>query len=196
MTLDERHESTLALVHAYGRVHPEEHDRLARVIAHLAEPRDGFTRSNRDGHMTSSALVLNQPRTHVLLIHHRFLGLWLQPGGHYEPPGSLWDSARREVAEETGVTDLVLCAPFDATGLPIDIDSHLIPDRPAKSETPHWHHDLCFLAATTHSGPLTSQADEIHDARWLPIGDLVGMSNARMARLGRKLERSADRMRR
>ncbi|CAN5200084.1 hypothetical protein BH10PSE17_BH10PSE17_08030 [soil metagenome] len=180
-------EATLALVDAYCAADPAERDRLARLLAHLEEPGDGFLRSNPKGHMTSSALVLNAEQTHVLLIHHRFLDLWLQPGGHYEPPGSLWDSACREVAEETGVSGIVMHASLRDSGLPIDIDSHPIPDRPSKGEPPHWHHDLCFLATAPGAHALESQADEIHDVRWVPVEALATMSNPRMARLGRKL---------
>lgn len=180
-------EHTLGLVRGYLLEHDDERERLGPLLDHLAAPGDVFTRANVTAHMTSSALVLSPDRTEVLVIHHRFLGLWLQPGGHYEPPGSLWDSARREVAEETGVDDLDLHPRFVESGLPLDIDSHPIPDRPARGEPGHFHHDLCFLAVARTRSALDAQFEEVHGARWVPVDDLAMMTNRRMARLGRKL---------
>src|SRR6186713_1142021 len=82
---------------------------------------------------SSSALVLDPALTRALVIHHRVFDVWLQPGGHYEPPGSLWDSACREVREETGLDAM---APFPSTidAALLDIDTHPIPARAAKGE--------------------------------------------------------------
>ena len=41
--------------------------------------RDAFS----PGHFTASAFVLSPRRDQLLLILHKKLGLWLQPGGHY-----------------------------------------------------------------------------------------------------------------
>jgi 8-oxo-dGTP pyrophosphatase MutT (NUDIX family) len=179
--------STRALVRAYLAAHFDEAATLRPLIAHLDAPGDPFARANAQGHLTSSALVLSPALDEALLIHHRFLGLWLQPGGHHEAPGSLWESACREVAEETGVASIALHPHFAANGLPLDIDSHRIPDRPEKGEAAHWHHDLCFLAVARERGELSLQLEEVQGARWLPIDDLARMSNRRVARLGRKL---------
>ncbi|MBB2488265.1 NUDIX domain-containing protein, partial [Mitsuaria sp. WAJ17] len=86
---------------------PGERQRLAALSAQLADDHgDVFSRANMRGHITTSAIVLDASGTQLLLIHHKTLDRWLQPGGHYEAPGSVWDSALREVAEETGVSGL------------------------------------------------------------------------------------------
>src|SRR6476659_4087444 len=56
------------------------------------------------GPFTASAFVLSPDRRRLLVVFHRKLGRWLQPGGHIEPSdASIVDAARREVEEETGV---------------------------------------------------------------------------------------------
>ena len=52
-------------------------------------------------HVTGSAIVVG-PRGVVLLKHKR-LGLWLQPGGHIDAGETPWDAALREAREETGL---------------------------------------------------------------------------------------------
>ena len=109
---------------------------MQSLISTSATPyaRDAFV----PGHFTASGFVRSPDRSAVLLIEHRGLQRWLQPGGHVDPddPGPL-AAAMREIVEETGCADL---APF-ADGL-FGIDVHAIPAR--HDEPPHRHYDLQF----------------------------------------------------
>jgi 8-oxo-dGTP pyrophosphatase MutT (NUDIX family) len=76
------------------------------------------------------------------LVHHRRLDRWLLPGGHVEPEDAeIWDAARREVVEETGVALVPDTAPplvgMDVHGIPPGISSQ-------GGEPYHLHHDLLF----------------------------------------------------
>jgi 8-oxo-dGTP pyrophosphatase MutT (NUDIX family) len=124
------------------------------------------------GHVTTSALVLDGEGRRTLLIHHRSLGRWLQPGGHYEPPGDLAGSALREAMEETGLRSLAVDLWHHASGLPIDIDSHRIPARPERDEPEHWHHDIRFIVRAQKGGALRPDAAEVHGAEWRGLSDL------------------------
>jgi ADP-ribose pyrophosphatase YjhB (NUDIX family) len=58
---------------------------------------------------TVRVLVLAREGEHVLVLLFRtFDGYWFPPGGGLERGESYEEAARRELAEETGVTDLVL----------------------------------------------------------------------------------------
>ena len=90
------------------------------------------------GHITCTGLVLAPGREGLLLVHHRRLDRWLLPGGHVEAEDrEIWDTARREVVEETGV----LLAP-DGTPPLAGLDVHGIPA--GKGEPYHLHHDILF----------------------------------------------------
>ncbi|MFY2658653.1 NUDIX hydrolase [Achromobacter xylosoxidans] len=175
-------ENTKEQVVNYVLEHPWQIFALGRLLTDLGKDDVSvFDRKNMAGHITTSALVVNESETHALLVHHKAYGLWLPPGGHMEPDApSLWQSAAREVLEETG---LVLTDRY----LPLlDIDTHPIPARPSKNEGPHWHHDFMFLATAPDDFVPTAQECEVHAAEWRPISDLTKSSNARMRRLGEK----------
>jgi len=98
---------------------------------------DVFCRRRGDGHFTGSCWLVSADSRRVLLMHHRKLGLWLQPGGHADGDADLPRVALREAQEETGVKDLQV-----AEGV-FDIDRHRIPTR--RGEPDHWHYDVRYV---------------------------------------------------
>jgi 8-oxo-dGTP pyrophosphatase MutT (NUDIX family) len=134
------------------------------------------------GHLTASAFVISPAADELLLIFHRKLGIWVQPGGHIEAgDASLLDAARREVAEEVG---LELGA--DVTGSVFDIDIHAIPAR--KDEPAHEHFDVryCFHAPTRDF----VASDEVADARWVELAKIEQLTtDESVLRAARKLAR-------
>src|SRR5579871_734420 len=82
---------------------------LSALKAQLEAPSALFSRRTLPGHITASGLLLTPDHREVLLIHHRGLDKWLQPGGHVdEDDAAVWQTARREIGEETGITKLTL----------------------------------------------------------------------------------------
>lgn len=172
---------------AYLLRFPGEVARLAALSAQLREDAsDPLDRGNMRGHVTTSALVLDVELRHTLLIHHRVVGRWLQPGGHYEPGTGLWDSALREVAEETGASQLS-AHPRWGQALPLDIDSHAIAANPKKGEGAHWHHDYAYLVIAPREQTLQPQWAEVHGAAWRPVAELFDSDEPRFRGLAAKL---------
>jgi 8-oxo-dGTP pyrophosphatase MutT (NUDIX family) len=134
------------------------------------------------GHLTASAFVLSPARDALLLILHKKLGLWLQPGGHIEPNDeSLAAAARREVAEEVG-----LALPASAEGAVFDLDIHRIPAR--RDEPAHEHFDVRFLFQAPTLGFAIN--DEVVEARWAPLAEIEQLTtDESVLRVARKLVR-------
>lgn len=179
-----------AVIEAYLQQQPSEAPRLDRIrqwsANTLAEhgPAAWFDRQNFTGHITASGFVIDRDAARVLMIWHRSLERWLQPGGHIEPgDASLPDAARREVEEETGVPGASL--QMLNAGLPFDIDSHDISARPARNEPAHVHHDIRFAFAADGTQSLTPRQEEVTAARWVPLAELA--DDAEFAPIIRKL---------
>ncbi len=114
------------------------------------------------GHFTASGFVAAPNGAGLLLVHHEKIGRWLQPGGHIEPTdATIEEAVRREVGEESGLTEL------DSFGL-LDIDIHTFPAR--GSDPAHLHFDIRF-AMRARSGILCA-GDGTLDARWVPFADV------------------------
>jgi 8-oxo-dGTP pyrophosphatase MutT (NUDIX family) len=90
------------------------------------------------GHITATGFVYAPDGERLLLVHHRRLDRWLLPGGHVDKQDAeIWDTARREVVEETGVQLAAEAMPRLA-----GLDVHGIPGK--RGEPYHLHHDLIF----------------------------------------------------
>ena len=135
-----------------------------RIIAFVRASPDCLERSNLAGHLTASAFVTDRERRHLLLIHHKALGRWLQPGGHADGDPDLLAVARREVQEETGLDAL-----HPVTTRPFDLDIHAIPER--KGVPAHLHYDVRFLFEADSGSVLQGDEREVHGAAWVPLDD-------------------------
>ncbi len=135
-----------------------------RVRAFVAAYDSCFERSLAVGHVTGSAWIVSRARDATVLIHHRKLDKWLQPGGHADGDADICAVALREATEETGLVNL------EPASLGIfDIDVHAIPPRPG--EPAHEHFDLRFaFYADRADAPVVSA--ESHDVAWIAFADI------------------------
>ena len=143
----------------------DELERMAveETIILLESASDPFARTTQPGHVTGSAIVLDQSGDLVLLVWHGALRRYLQPGGHSEPgDASPLDTAVRETAEETGVR-------VRDPGILIHVDVHTIPALGI--EAAHRHHDLRFMfIAPLEAAPPLRPGD--CSAGWATVNEL------------------------
>ena len=126
---------------------------LEEIAAQLDRLADPFAEGSSPTHVTGSAIVVSDAG--VLLHLHRRLGKWLQPGGHVDGEEMPWETAVREVLEETGIT-----AVHPAMGPTLaHVDVHLA----AKG---HTHLDLRYLL-TAPATPPCPPPDESQQVRWV-----------------------------
>ena len=149
----------------YSSSFPEEKVFTPRFISLLRNFPNCYHRSLLSGHMTASSWIVNEAGTSVLLVHHKKLNRWLQPGGHADGDEYIVDVARKEASEETGLKSLKL---YD--GNIFDIDIHLIPSY--KEVKSHFHHDIRFLFTADMDEDLVVSC-ESNELAWIPLGRLA-----------------------
>lgn len=95
-------------------VDERERDSIAEFVAAVERLRaigaDPFDQRDDPVHVTGSGVVVG--RRGVVLLQHKRLGIWLQPGGHIDPGETPWEAAQRETVEETGL-DVEFIDPAD-----------------------------------------------------------------------------------
>ena len=135
---------------------------------------DFWQRSNLSGHLTGSAWVLHPENDKALLIHHRALDKWFQPGGHADDTdASLLETARREAQEECGLDHLRL----RSDGI-FDLDIHVIP---AKKDVPeHLHYDVRFLFEAENE-TLRGALSEVRDLKWVQLAKLTASNRVQQS---------------
>ena len=139
-------------------------DALRLAFLDLLDRRsDALDRSCAPAHLTASALVVDPFERRVLLVLHRKVGRWLQPGGHTElTDATLAGAALREAKEETGVGGLSL-----ASGI-LHVDRHPAPCNPGVVDE---HFDVRYLVVAPPGREPTVSAESL-DARWIGWDDL------------------------
>ncbi|WP_291785176.1 NUDIX hydrolase [Luteibacter sp.] len=123
-----------------------------------------FHRETLEGHFTGSAWLVSADGERVLLMHHRKLGRWLQPGGHADGDADLAGVALREAEEETGLRDLAV-----VPGI-FDLDAHRIPARGHEPE--HWHFDVRYVVVARGSEDFAINEESLAMA-WRPVSELA-----------------------
>ncbi|HUH70742.1 MAG TPA: NUDIX domain-containing protein [Mycobacterium sp.] len=140
------------------------------VLAFVHARTDACRRECVPGHVTASALVLDDTGSQVLLTLHPRLHRWVQLGGHCDDDdGDIVAAALREATEESGVAGLRIGPELAAVHVHPVVCSLGVPTR---------HLDLQFVAQAP-ADPQIAISDESQDLRWWPADRLpVGTDHA------------------
>lgn len=117
-------------------------------------------------HYCASAFIVDLENKKLLLVHHKDLNKWVQPGGHIEDNETPEDAAIREVFEETGLKVKLVGPHF-----PRDED-YIRPLGIQKNERENGTHiDITYIAVPEDISDLKLN-DESIDIRWFSIDEL------------------------
>ena len=128
-------------------------------------------------HFTVSVYIFStesEPR--VLLLFHKKLQKWMQPGGHIEPFENPLEAAAREVLEETGIDvepNLLPAREVSAGVLelqaPASLQQHQIDTH--GNDPMHYHLDLGYIVKVPHRIPSPAN-DESMMVNWFTLEQL------------------------
>lgn len=138
-----------------------EKEDVKRIIEFLKTNENCYSRTNLKGHITAGAVIMHEDGE-VLLNYHRKLKMWLFFGGHSEGETNPLNIAKREVKEESGITEY-----DDLGGKIFDVGVHIIPDDPIKNEPEHYHYHILYLFIVKKKDFKISE--ESIDIKWVSI---------------------------
>jgi 8-oxo-dGTP pyrophosphatase MutT (NUDIX family) len=170
----------LQLLHTHQPADIEEQRMWLETIEFVKQNPLCFERSLQVGHVTGSALVIDETGEFVLLMHHRKLNRWFQPGGHADGESDILQVALKEAQEETGLEQIEIISSSI-----FDVDVHLIP---ANSKDPaHYHYDIRFLLKANKEEPLKINS-ESKNLAWIPLTEVALYNDSEsLLRMVRKL---------
>ena len=143
----------LAAVAAREPVDDRERASIEEILATVPRLARPFDMDAGPVHVTGSALIVG-PRG-IVLLRHRRLGIWVQPGGHVDAGEAPWEAALREAEEETG---LALDHWAELPEL-AHVDVH-------PGGRGHTHLDLRYLLAATADADPQPPPDESQEVGW------------------------------
>ncbi|PWJ58209.1 8-oxo-dGTP pyrophosphatase MutT (NUDIX family) [Dyadobacter jejuensis] len=171
--------SLLALLNNYSPLDPTEDAMYRQTVEFVTSHSNCFERSLSEGHVTASAWVIDPTYGQALMMHHRKLGRWFQPGGHCDGDSDVIGVARKEAEEETGLLNPTLAFPQI-----LDVDVHTIPGNAKDPE--HLHYDIRFLFTADPATPLTVN-EESRALKWIPLDEVASFNDSEsILRLVRK----------
>jgi 8-oxo-dGTP pyrophosphatase MutT (NUDIX family) len=153
----------LDLLLAYDCVSESEILIKNRFVDFVRNHEDCFERHLEIGHITASAFIFDSQNKKTLLLHHKKLNKWLQPGGHCDGERDTLSVAIKEVFEETGL--LIENLGQNA----FDLDIHTIPENKGVPE--HEHFDVRYLLIADSTVPLV-QNHETNQLKWVDLSEM------------------------
>ncbi|MBS4960547.1 MAG: NUDIX hydrolase [Clostridiales bacterium] len=133
-----------------------------------------LTRDNEIMHFTSSGLVLNPDKTKMLMVLHNIYQTWAWTGGHADGQQDLWEVAKREVQEETGVKNFL---PFSKKLFSLDILTVNNHWKKSSYVPSHLHLNTSYVFIVPESESLKKKPDENSGVRWINLCEIEKYSN-------------------
>lgn len=120
-------------------------------------------------HFCVSVYIYNQNKQQFLLVNHKKLGKWIQPGGHIDPEESPEEAAIREVKEETGLNIVLIGERIPRASdyiLPLALQKNVI-------SKDHVHMDFVYLAKVQGNQKITLNQNESEGIAWFSLPEIL-----------------------
>ncbi len=173
-------EKIITLLNKYLQIFPEEEDRLKKLIEYLTNTKDNdlVDWNNFNGHLVVGGFIYAKEDNKFLVLYHKDLKMYLYPGGHIDASDiDTLNASRREIEEETGLSDLIQLKICEDELVPIDIDVHMIPYNERLQLPAHYHFDFRYLFIVESISEVKTDTDEISNYKWITAIELVNDSN-------------------
>ena len=139
------------------------------MLEYIKNNEDILTRNNKIAHMTTSAWIVNKDKTKVLMIYHNIYDSWAWVGGHADGDEKLLHVVKKEIEEETGITNVKLLS-NGIYGLNIlTVDNHIKRGNIVNS---HLHFDIEYLFEADEKDDIRIKEDENSGVMWIKLSEV------------------------
>lgn len=128
-----------------------------------------YDRDSLAAHMTASAIVVNQTHDKVLFAYHLIYQSYGWLGGHADGEFDLEKVAKKEVMEESGLSEVSLLYPFIASLEVIHVSHHM---KRNAIVSDHLHLNVSYLFEADDTLPISIKEDENSSIAWVPISEI------------------------
>lgn len=165
----------LDIINNYLKIFPEEQNRQKTLIDYLHSHNDDeiIDWNNFQGHIVASGFIYTKEDNQFLVLYHKDLKMYLYPGGHMNQDDiNPLEAAKREVQEETGLTNIQQFLLATNTLIPLDIDTHIIGYNERLDLPAHYHFDFRYLFLIDKKTDINIDQEELSNYKWIDINEL------------------------
>lgn len=170
----------ISILNKYLEIFPEEKERQTKLINYLNshEDSDITNWNNFDGHIVAGGFIYSKEDNKFLVLYHKDLKMYLYPGGHAETTDkNPLEVAKREIQEETGLSNLKQLIIEKQELLPIDIDTHVIEYNTRLNIPEHYHFDFTYLFVIDKAENIILDENESKSYKWINLDELYDDPN-------------------
>ena len=157
------------LIENYKPINMQEEKDKEVILEYLSYFDNLLTRDNNFAHFTSSAFIVNQDYTKVLMAYHNIYKSYAWLGGHMDGIKDPLKVAIKEAEEESSITNLELITNDIISLDVIEVVGHF---KRNKWITPHVHLNVTYLFKANDYDFIKEKLDENSSVKWLPITNI------------------------
>ena len=157
------------LIENYKPINMQEEKDKEVILEYLSYFDNLLTRDNNFAHFTSSAFIVNQDYTKVLMAYHNIYKSYAWLGGHMDGIKDPLKVAIKEAEEESSITNLELITNDIISLDVIEVVGHF---KRNKWITPHVHLNVTYLFKANDYDFIHEKLDENSSVKWLPITNI------------------------
>lgn len=120
-------------------------------------------------HMSASGFVLNKDFTKILMVYHNIFDSWAWTGGHADNDHDLFNVAKNEVLEETGIKNL---KPLTSDIVSIEVLPVYKHIKNGKYVPNHLHLNITYCFIGDEADTLHIKEDENSGVMWIDTSKL------------------------
>ena len=170
----------LNVLNNYLLLFPEEQQRQITLINYLNSHKDDELTdwNNFDGHIVAGGFIYAKEENKFLVLYHNDLKMFLYPGGHVDSSDvNTLEASKREILEETGLSNLEQLKLTEDALIPIDIDTHKIGYNERLNLPEHYHFDFRYLFMVDKISDIETDAEELSSYKWISVEELSSDPN-------------------